>query len=110
MSKFFYRGKPDIMDKHNQGTYKPKPLVKLGTDANPLTLNVQSEERKIEIEAIIAIHKYIANIEVNANIAENIKELDAVLNKPKTQVFEKKPNRNDPCFCGSGKKYKKCCG
>ncbi|MDQ6969617.1 MAG: SEC-C metal-binding domain-containing protein, partial [Mariprofundus sp.] len=22
---------------------------------------------------------------------------------------QKKPGRNDPCFCGSGKKYKKCC-
>ena len=22
----------------------------------------------------------------------------------------KKANRNDPCPCGSGKKYKKCCG
>ena len=21
-----------------------------------------------------------------------------------------KVSRNDPCFCGSGKKYKKCCG
>ena len=21
-----------------------------------------------------------------------------------------KPSRNDPCPCGSGKKYKKCCG
>jgi hypothetical protein len=21
-----------------------------------------------------------------------------------------KPSRNDPCSCGSGKKYKKCCG
>lgn len=21
-----------------------------------------------------------------------------------------KPQRNDPCTCGSGKKYKKCCG
>ncbi|WP_085931013.1 SEC-C metal-binding domain-containing protein [Anaerophaga thermohalophila] len=21
-----------------------------------------------------------------------------------------KPGRNDPCPCGSGKKYKKCCG
>jgi uncharacterized protein YchJ len=20
------------------------------------------------------------------------------------------PGRNEPCFCGSGKKYKKCCG
>ena len=23
---------------------------------------------------------------------------------------EKKPGRNDPCPCGSGKKYKNCCG
>ena len=23
---------------------------------------------------------------------------------------EKKPGRNDPCPCGSGLKYKKCCG
>jgi hypothetical protein len=22
----------------------------------------------------------------------------------------RKPGRNEPCFCGSGKKYKKCCG
>lgn len=23
---------------------------------------------------------------------------------------DKAPGRNDPCPCGSGKKYKKCCG
>lgn len=23
---------------------------------------------------------------------------------------EKHPGRNDPCSCGSGKKYKQCCG
>ncbi len=23
---------------------------------------------------------------------------------------KEKPERNDPCPCGSGKKYKKCCG
>lgn len=27
-----------------------------------------------------------------------------------TVIAEKKPGRNDPCSCGSGKKYKKCCG
>lgn len=25
-------------------------------------------------------------------------------------VREARPGRNDPCSCGSGKKYKKCCG
>ena len=27
-----------------------------------------------------------------------------------TIVNEKKVNRNEPCPCGSGKKYKRCCG
>ena len=30
--------------------------------------------------------------------------------KVETIVKEKEPGRNDPCPCGSGKKYKKCCG
>ncbi|NOU61906.1 YchJ family protein [Marinifilum caeruleilacunae] len=28
---------------------------------------------------------------------------------PKEEINEKLPNRNDPCHCGSGKKFKKCC-
>ena len=26
------------------------------------------------------------------------------------RLSEGRPGRNDPCPCGSGKKYKKCCG
>jgi preprotein translocase subunit SecA len=29
---------------------------------------------------------------------------------PKTQKKDKKIGRNDLCPCGSGKKYKRCCG
>jgi len=31
---------------------------------------------------------------------------------PKTPAKRETPKigRNDPCFCGSGNKYKKCCG
>ena len=25
-------------------------------------------------------------------------------------IKDKEPGRNEPCPCGSGKKYKKCCG
>jgi preprotein translocase subunit SecA len=36
---------------------------------------------------------------------------EAEPSKPKTVVREgKKVGRNEPCPCGSGKKYKKCCG
>jgi preprotein translocase subunit SecA len=30
--------------------------------------------------------------------------------KPQTVIKDKKVGRNEPCICGSGKKYKKCCG
>ena len=40
-------------------------------------------------------------------------ELKALYKKQKastTIVKDKKIGRNDPCPCGSGKKYKHCCG
>ncbi|QZY57354.1 SEC-C metal-binding domain-containing protein [Crassaminicella profunda] len=38
------------------------------------------------------------------------KEITKVQRTAKTVVKENKVGRNDPCPCGSGKKYKKCCG
>lgn len=37
------------------------------------------------------------------------KEIKKEFNATKTVVKEAGPNRNEPCPCGSGKKYKKCC-
>ena len=42
------------------------------------------------------------------NHLNGIEEL--VRDRPKPIVKEAKPRPNDPCFCGSSKKYKKCCG
>ena len=36
--------------------------------------------------------------------------VDGDMPKPETVRLDKKVGRNDPCPCGSGKKYKKCCG
>lgn len=38
------------------------------------------------------------------------KELTKAFKNSKTVVKEEKVRRNDVCPCGSGKKYKKCCG
>ena len=38
------------------------------------------------------------------------KEPEDLLGAPAQAKAENKPGRNDPCPCGSGKKYKKCCG
>lgn len=41
---------------------------------------------------------------------ERRKEITKEYRSSKTIVKDKKIGRNDPCPCGSGKKYKKCCG
>lgn len=41
---------------------------------------------------------------------ERRKELYKIEKSSKTIVKPPKVGRNDPCPCGSGKKYKKCCG
>ncbi|WP_432407142.1 preprotein translocase subunit SecA [Wukongibacter sp. M2B1] len=65
------------------------------------------------------IVKYIFNVTIETETKrEKVAKItntsggDGVANrKPKTVVRkEKKIGRNDPCPCGSGKKYKKCCG
>ena len=42
--------------------------------------------------------------------SEKRKELYLSQKKSGTVVKGKKVGRNDPCTCGSGKKYKHCCG
>jgi preprotein translocase subunit SecA len=49
--------------------------------------------------------------ELESDVADaklSTEEAEAPKNKPVTGT--KKPKRNEPCPCGSGKKYKNCCG
>jgi len=54
---------------------------------------------------------WLFNIEAWDGIftADERKTLRKEYNKTRTVVKEVKIGRNDPCPCGSGKKYKKCC-
>jgi SWIM/SEC-C metal-binding protein len=110
MHDLYYKGRIHTRVNHVKTGYNTKRAVKLGTEKHPLTLVVISEENKLALEAVVAENGLFANITVDSTVEENILELTAILNKPTTTTFEKTPNRNDPCLCGSGKKYKKCCG
>ena len=72
-----------------------KAIVFLDTEYMIKSMSVES---KIQKQAELAI--------ANSTKAEDGKS------KGKTKVKTKEENigRNDPCPCGSGKKYKKCCG
>jgi SWIM/SEC-C metal-binding protein len=93
------------MQKIFDGTIK----AKLGTDKNPAVVNVQTKKRATELESIFNKNGWKYTIELEPDKPENIKDLEILLNPLKTKIAAKKVGRNEPCPCGSGKKYKKCC-
>ena len=110
MHDLYYKGRIHTRHNHVKTGFNTKRETKLGTEKNPLTLVVISDERKIEVEAIVAENNLFAEVTVDSAVDENITELSGILSKATTTRFDKTPNRNEPCSCGSGKKYKKCCG
>lgn len=110
MTKIFYTGRDAIKEDHEKSGYTNKRSAKYGSKQSPLSLTVTSEERKLEVEATLHEQGIFASISVEEEGEENISELTVLLNTPKSIVLEKTPGRNEPCSCGSGKKFKKCCG
>ncbi len=75
---------------------------------------VQDGVIKLDVDYIqenMSIHSKIQK-QAEMAIANSIKAEDGEKSKGKTIVKDKEQiiGRNDPCPCGSGKKYKKCCG
>jgi len=96
---------------HSSPGFETNATVKLGTDKAPAKISVQTEARKEELIKIFNEHGWASEIEVNADQDENIRDLEILQERANaTQaVTTKEASRNDPCPCGSGKKYKKCC-
>ena len=87
-----------------------KKTAKLGTEKKPALVRVQTKKRMKEVTSILEKNGWKYTIRLEPDEPEDITDLEILLNPPKTIVAEKKIGRNDPCSCGSGKKYKKCCG
>ena len=67
------------------------------------------EEEEAAVEHIREeLESDIANTTLNQSYEEGVIAEDSSKLSPITGT--KKPKRNDPCPCGSGKKYKNCCG
>jgi len=108
--KFFFKGKKEKKPKHSSYGFNTKRAVKIGSEELPLQVVVNTDVRAEEVQALAKEHNLVVVITVDAEQADNTSELDVLINKPVTTRFEKMPARNEPCVCGSGKKYKKCCG
>ena len=90
--------------------FNGQKTAKLGTAKNPAAVNVQTQERLEEIESIFEETGWKYTIGLEPEKEEDIIDLEILLHPPKSKIAEKKVGRNEPCPCGSGNKYKKCCG
>jgi len=84
--------------------------ARLGTEKNPAVASVQSEARLREVTSIFEKHGWKYRVALEPDKPENVGDLDRLLNPLKPKIAEKKVGRNEPCLCGSGKKFKNCCG
>ena len=106
-----------------RGYNQKDPLTEYKQDSYKLFMNLVD---RIKLEAVKILHLVQLNFdsaEEEEAAVEHIREelesgvADAILNtdeaepkKNKPITATKKPKRNEPCPCGSGKKYKNCCG
>jgi len=84
--------------------------AKLGTEKKLAVVHVRTKKRMEEVASIFKKHGWKYTIGLEKDKPEDITDLEILLNPPKTVTAEKKVGRNEPCPCGSRKKYKKCCG
>ena len=75
------------------------PLVEYKKEAFSLFENLLS---KLKFDLITIL--------LNLTIIEKAEEPTQNKNKINPKYVGKKMSRNEPCYCGSGKKYKHCCG
>jgi preprotein translocase subunit SecA len=71
------------------------------------------DEMMYKIEKDTSIYLLKAEIRQNSErrqVEKGVANNDSSKEKKKTPKRVQKINRNDPCPCGSGKKYKQCCG
>jgi SWIM/SEC-C metal-binding protein len=102
--------KSDVAAQGRINPFAGKKAAKLGTERNPAVLTVPSEARFKEVTAAFEKHGWKFHISLEPDKPEDVSDLERLLNPPKPMIAAKKVGRNEPCLCGSGKKYKTCCG
>lgn len=96
--------------KENRG-YKPSEMArKMPVDKMPTIVSTSSKAAAILKDAVPQLQAMGVPVDLNGNTdVIQTTMFPRGLNEEPIRV-EKKIYPNDPCPCGSGKKYKKCCG
>ncbi|NTW70745.1 MAG: SEC-C domain-containing protein [Eubacteriaceae bacterium] len=98
-----------FLDGINESIETPNELEKIGEN-DEVHLVIDFEKLYYNMLAVPADWLYTLPEWDKILTVEKRKEIAKNYNRSKIVVNENKVGRNDPCPCGSGKKYKKCCG
>jgi len=89
-------------------------VAKLGTSKRPLVVQVRTSERAQEVLAVCDQYDWKAIVGIEPNKPEDLTDFERLLGgqEQRSMPVTRGPSvgRNDPCPCGSGAKFKKCCG
>ena len=98
-----------FLDGINDSLKTPNPIEEMEEDTE-VTLDIDFE--KLYYNMVACRAEWLYELEQWNDILseERRKELYKEQKSSTTVVKGEKIGRNDPCPCGSGKKYKKCCG
>jgi uncharacterized protein len=98
-----------FLDGINDSLKVPNPIEEMEEDTK---VNLGFDKEKLYYNMVEAKATWLYELPVWEELLPEDKRKELYLSQKKsgTVVKEKKVGRNDPCTCGSGKKYKKCCG
>lgn len=98
-----------FLDGINESLKEPNPIEEMDADTQ---VKIEIDVEKLYYNMVEAKAEWLYEMPEWDHILtlERRKELFREQKKSGTIVKEKKIGRNDPCPCGSGKKYKRCCG
>ncbi len=98
-----------FLDGINESLKNPNPIETM--DENT-TVNLDYDKEKLYYNMVEAKADWLYELPMwNDLLTEDVrKQLYKKQKLSNTVRNENKIGRNDPCPCGSGKKYKKCCG
>jgi len=98
-----------FLDGINDSLKTPNPIEEMEATTK---VNLGFDLEKLYYNMVAAQADWLYELEAWDNLLtqERRKELFLEQRKSGTVVKDKKVGRNDPCPCGSGKKYKHCCG
>lgn len=84
-------------------------MASIGSKKKPAVVRVQTVERAEQLLYWCQKNDIAVIVGLEPDKPEDITDIDRALQARQPADRSPKIGRNDPCPCGSGKKFKKCC-